>query len=133
MCNCLVCTSGGKPGACRKEGAIYEIKCNECQSSYIGETGRNAYTRINEHLHDAADPSKHKHSVLHRHIEEKHNNKDVTYDATVLQSFPKSAMRRQIAESIHINTLQHSINNCTEWNHHHVAQLTVTRGAGSDV
>ena len=133
VCNCLVCTSGGKPGACRKEGAIYEIKCKECQSSYIGETGRNAYTRINEHLHDAADPSKHKHSVLHRHIEEKHNNKDVTYDATVLQSFPKSAMRRQIAESIHINKSQHSINNCTEWNHHHVTQLTVTRGAGSDV
>ena len=91
------------------------------------------FRRVNEHLHDATKPSKNKHPVLHRHIEEKHNNNDVTYDATVLQSFPKSAMRRQIAESIHINTLQHSINNCTEWNHHHVAQLTVTRGAGSDV
>ena len=127
VCKCLICESGGKPGACRKEGAIYEIKCKECDSSYIGETGRNAYTRVNEHIHDAAEQSKH--SVLHRHIEEKHNNNDVTYSAKVIQTFPKSAMRRQIAESIHINTLQHSINNCTEWNSHHVTQLTITRGA----
>ena len=130
LCQCLICKSGGKPGACRKEGAIYEIKCDECSSSYIGETGRNAYTRVKEHINDATNKTKH--SVLHRHIQEKHNNKDVTYNAKVIQTFPKSALRRQIAESIHINTLQHSINNCSEWNHNNLTQMTTTCRAGND-
>ena len=38
----------------------------------------------------------------------------------------------QKSESIHINKLQHSINNCTEWNHLHIPQLTIRRGAGSE-
>ena len=33
----------------KKAGAVYEITCNTCNKSYIGETGRNAETRANEH------------------------------------------------------------------------------------
>ena len=29
----------------KKAGVVYEIKCNTCNKSYIGETGRNAEIR----------------------------------------------------------------------------------------
>ena len=36
-----------KPGD--RQGAVYKIKCCDCQASYIGETGRNLSTRLTEH------------------------------------------------------------------------------------
>ena len=32
-----------------RQGAVYKIKCSNCQASYIGETGRNLNTRLTEH------------------------------------------------------------------------------------
>ena len=32
-----------------KQGAVYKIKCCDCQAPYIGETGRNLSTRLTEH------------------------------------------------------------------------------------
>ena len=32
-----------------RQGAVYKIKCSNCQASYIGETGRNLKTRLTEH------------------------------------------------------------------------------------
>jgi len=32
-----------------RQGAVYKIKCSECQASYIGVTGRNLNTRLTEH------------------------------------------------------------------------------------
>ena len=32
-----------------RQGAVYKIKCCDCQANYIGETGRNLSTRRTEH------------------------------------------------------------------------------------
>ena len=32
-----------------RQGAVYKIKCCDCQASYIGETGRNLNIRLTEH------------------------------------------------------------------------------------
>ena len=32
-----------------RQGAVYKIKCRDCQASYIGETDRNLSTRLTEH------------------------------------------------------------------------------------
>ena len=32
-----------------RQGAVYKIKCCDCQASYIGETGRNLSTRLTKH------------------------------------------------------------------------------------
>ena len=32
-----------------RQGAVYKIKCCDCQATYIGETGRNLNTRLTEH------------------------------------------------------------------------------------
>ena len=33
----------------QKAGEVYEFKCGDCEKCYIGETGRNADTRVKEH------------------------------------------------------------------------------------
>ena len=38
-----------KPEDRLRQGAVYKIKCCDCQASYIGETGRNLSTRMTEH------------------------------------------------------------------------------------
>ena len=130
QCKCLICKSGGKVGQCRQEGSIYEINCNACNDTYIGESGLNAYTRINQHLQAETNTKQHKDSVLYRHQEEKHNKNKVTYTAKVLTSYKTSALRRQVAESVYINKTQHSkrINNATEWHTLQLPQLTIDGG-----
>ena len=32
-----------------RQGAVYKIKCCDCQATYIGETGRNLNTGLTEH------------------------------------------------------------------------------------
>ena len=51
--DCVVCDSRGVK--CRDEGVGYRGVCKECRrvnrnSEYIGETGKNAYTRSKQHM-----------------------------------------------------------------------------------
>ena len=36
-----------------RQGAVYKIKCCDCQATYIGETGRNLNTRLTTQTSDA--------------------------------------------------------------------------------
>jgi len=70
-----------------------------------------------------------------------HNKKNITitkchiYDAKVLTSYQTSALRRQVAESVYINKIQHGrrINNTTEGNMMTVPQLTIEGDRSDDV
>ena len=35
-----------------KKNIVHQLKCNDCPAEYIGETGRNAGIRMNEHKGD---------------------------------------------------------------------------------
>ena len=45
----LVTNVNGKDKPEDRLGAIYKIKCSDCQATYIGETGKNLTTRLNKH------------------------------------------------------------------------------------
>ena len=51
--NCMIFKQGVKIN-CRTRGCVYEIKCEECERKYVGQTSRSLYERMNEHFDDWA-------------------------------------------------------------------------------
>ena len=54
-----------------RQGAVYKIKCYDCQASYIGETGRNLSTRLTEHKRATRNGDVNNH-IAERHLKTKH-------------------------------------------------------------
>ena len=54
-----------------RQGAVYKIKCCDCQASYIGETGRNLSTRLTEHKRATKNGDINNHIAEH-HLKMKH-------------------------------------------------------------
>ena len=113
--DCFVCTSKGK-GDCSRNNVVYEIKCNNCNSKYCGETARNAYTRGKEHmklLHE-----KEQNSPLWSHCLKEHNGHIQQFTMNIVRTFHRDSMMRQITEAIHIRKIpeRKSMNAKEEWN-----------------
>ena len=51
-----------------RQGAVYKIKCSDCQASYIGETGRNLNTRLTEHKRATKNGDANNHCYLFQPI-----------------------------------------------------------------
>ena len=111
----MVCTSGGS--GCRNVGVTYEVRCNKCEAVYIGETGRNAYTRGLEHLEGIY--SKNEGSVFHIHSVECHDGELGHSDFTmrVTGVYGGDATKRQVAEAVRIQHAQGAqlLNRQDEW------------------
>ena len=54
-----------------RQGAVYKIKCCDCQASYIGDTGRNLSTRLTEHKRATRKGDVNNHIAEH-HLKTKH-------------------------------------------------------------
>ena len=66
--NCIVCDGTGVK--CRTEGVGYKGVCKACRnqninSEYLGETGKNAYTRSKQHI--VGLKSKNKENAFYKH------------------------------------------------------------------
>ena len=113
---CLVGKTGGN---CKKNEILYLIECKECEDKYPGETSRNGHVRGIEHFEDSIskDPVRQEHSVLLRHINEKHSGRRVEFVMKIVKSFQHDPLRRQCAEAVWIKNIDPSklINNKTEF------------------
>ena len=113
--NCFVCRTGGTN--CRKEGINYKITCDLCGAVYIGESGRNAYTRGLEHEREYR--SKTTQSVLWRHESQCHSHEVTPPSFTMRVTAVNNGdpTMRQVLEGVQIsNTPGDSlINNKSEW------------------
>ena len=113
--NCMVCVGGGR--GCRSNGVTYEVRCEKCGDFYIGETGRNAYTRGLEHLEGIRKRSEE--SVFHKHSVDSHGGslepKDFVMRVTGV--YGGDATKRQVAEAIRIQHAQGPklLNRRDEW------------------
>ena len=55
-----------------RPGAVYKIKCSDCEVIYIGETGRNLTTRLNEHKR-ATKKGDLNNNIAQHHLKTSHN------------------------------------------------------------
>ena len=113
--NCMVCRTGGTN--CRKEGVNYRITCDKCGAYYVGESGRNAYTRGMEH--EKEYKKKTEQSVMWRHACSHHSDDDTppTFTMRVIAVNKGDPTKRQVTEGVQIDNAMGDdlINNKTEW------------------
>ncbi|EYC22539.1 hypothetical protein Y032_0017g3411 [Ancylostoma ceylanicum] len=107
---CVVCPYS-RNGDCTKTGVIYQIECLICHATYIGETGRPLYVRINEHL-----ASKRRRSLvtpLGKHRHEDHSGDDFDVRCTILAHEPDISARKTL-EAFWISVRDPKMNNRNE-------------------
>ena len=51
-----------------RQGAVYKIKCSDCQASYIGETGIDLNTRLTEHKRATRNGDANNHIAVHQQL-----------------------------------------------------------------
>ena len=66
-----------------RQGAVYKIKCCDCQASCIGETGRNLSTPLTEHKRATRNGDVNNHIAEH-HLKTKHQT-CITYSTDYYQ------------------------------------------------
>ena len=78
-------------------GVVYNIKCKECQSEYIGETGRQLKTRLSEHRRPSS--SEQDSAVYEHHIKKRH---EIDWDNVSILDRDNNTMARKVREALHI-------------------------------
>lgn len=86
------------------------------KDKYCGETYKNAFSRLENHLKD--HKYKTQDSIMRRHEAEKHEGMEVNYEMKVLKKFIKDPFSRQCTEGVLIEKIPQEIriNDKLEWN-----------------
>jgi hypothetical protein len=77
---------------------VYEIKCNECEKKYIGETGRALEVRIKEHQEDVRN--KNDKNAMYRH--KKDEQHEMNWDSAQIIDKEEHFHKRRVLESVYI-------------------------------
>ena len=104
--NCFQCKTD-EGGDCWRESVTYSLVCEECGEDvckYFGESGRNGFSRGEEHLAnlEAADENK---SILKLHSIHHHNGREVNFTMKVTDVH-SSCLDRQVTERVNIENFQ---------------------------
>ena len=89
-----------------RQGAVYKIKCCDCQASYIGETGKNLSTRLTEHKRATRNGDVNKHIAEH-HLKTKHQ---IDWDSATCITYSTDYYQRLTLESCFTNLGQTPLN-----------------------
>jgi len=90
-------SSGYKMKSYSTLGVVYQIKCNECELSYVGQTGRQLCARLKEH---SRSESSDKPSAIMNHV--KTTGHKMNYTDSVILHHEKNVYKRQILESLYM-------------------------------
>ena len=116
--DCMACKNEkGRGGECRRNNVGYELICDICgaEVSYIGETGRNVYTRGLEHSKDYRGMKSD--SSLWKHAQLAHGGQlDVSYSMKSVKSL-QDPLSRQVNEGVQIygSPATTKLNSKCEW------------------
>ena len=82
----------------RKKGVIYEVPCADCDSVYIGETGRSLEMRLKEHKYAVKTYDTNNGVAVHAWDNDHH----VNWDAARVVAVEHHLTKRRVLESLHI-------------------------------
>jgi hypothetical protein len=133
--DCMLCTTGDKKhrGKCNLNSILYQQTCLTCKNNgvkaiYIGESGRNAYTRGGDHLTalekmDAANNALAKHCVIH------HGGMKQPFKMDLLGIY-KGCLQRQVAEGVEIRKSDADIimNSKSQWEQPPIVRVIAVEG-----
>jgi len=97
----------------QKKNVVYKICCNDCNASYVGQTGRLLKTRIAEHRNHTRwnAPSV---SVTANHV--MHHNHDIDWNNVAVPNVEKYYHKRLVSEMLHIKRQRNVLNLQTDTN-----------------
>ena len=72
-----------------RQGAVYKIKCSDCQASYIGETGRNLNRRLMEHKQATKTGDANNHIAVHHQL----TNHNIDWDSAQCLTYSTNYFR----------------------------------------
>ena len=93
-----------------RQGAVYKVKCSDCQASYIGETGRNLNTRLTEHKRATRNGDVNNHISGHHRL----TNHKIDWDSAECLTYSTNYFQRLTLESWYTNLEQTPINRCQQ-------------------
>ena len=91
-------------------GAVYKIKCCDCQATHIGKTSRNLNVRLTEHKQATRNGD------IHNHIAEHHlkTNHRIDWDSAECVAYSTDYYQRITLESWFTNLEQTPMNHCQQ-------------------
>ena len=93
-----------------RQGAVYKIKCSDCQASYIGETGRNLNTRLTEHKRATKNGEANNHIAVHHQL----TNHNIDWDSAQCLTYSTNYFQRLTLESSYTNLEQTPLYRCQQ-------------------
>ena len=93
-----------------RQGAVYKIKCCDCQATYIDETGRNLNTRLTEHRRATRNGDINNNTAEH-HLQTNHR---IDWDSATCVTYNTKYYQRIVLESWFTNLEQTPINRCLQ-------------------
>ena len=93
-----------------RQGAVYKIKCSDCQASHIGETGRKLNTRLTEHKRATKNGDANNHIAVHHQL----TNHNTDWDSAQCLTYSTNYFQRLTLESWYTNLEQTLLNSCQQ-------------------
>ena len=93
-----------------RQGAVYKIKCCDCQATYIGETGRKLNTRLTEHR-QATRNGDINNNIAEHHLQ---TNNRIDWDSATCVTYNTNYYQRIVLEGWFTNLEQTPINRCLQ-------------------
>ena len=93
-----------------RQGAVYKIKCSDCQAFYIGETGRNINTRLTEQKWATRNCDANHHIAVNHQL----TNHNIDWDSAQCLTYSTNYFQRLTLESWYTNLEQTPLNKCQQ-------------------
>ena len=92
----------------KKNGVVYEVKCQDCEATYIGETLRSQKKRLSEHRWHAKPGGRFDLSAVAEHaVVASHS---ITWDRTIVVCREQEWHPRKMKEALYINMKDPALN-----------------------